>query len=64
MIVLGPNAVFIIASYLGVALVVTLLILWTILDSRLQGKRLAALEADGIRRRSQTVPGNKMDKTS
>lgn len=58
MIDLGPHAIFIVASYLGVALVVALLIVWTMVDSRLQGKRLAALEADGIRRRSERASDN------
>ncbi len=52
MIDLGPHAIFIVSSYLGAALVVLLLIVWTILSSRQQKSRLAQLEKLGIRRRS------------
>jgi len=50
---LGPHANFIIISYLGVALVITGLIIGTMLSSAKQKKRLANLEAKGIRRRSE-----------
>ncbi len=49
---LGPHATFIIISYLGVALVSFALIVGTILSSKHQKKRLADLEAKGIRRKS------------
>ena len=52
MIDLGPHAQFIIAAYAGVAVVAGGLIAWTIWQSRQVRARLAALEAQGIRRRS------------
>ena len=52
MIDLGPHAQFIIAAYVGVAIVTFGLIAWTIWQSRQVKARLAALEAQGIRRRS------------
>jgi len=55
MIDLGPHAVFIVWSYLGVAIAVAVTIALTLIASRRTGARLAALEARGIRRRSQTL---------
>ena len=52
MIDLGPHAVFIEAVYAGVGLVTLALIAWVIWQSRQVKARLAALEAQGIRRRS------------
>ena len=52
MIDLGPHAVFIVWAYLGVALAVAGLIAWTLLDARSTTRKLADLEARGIRRRS------------
>ncbi len=52
MIDLGPHAVFIIWSYIGVGLGVAALIAMTLLDARQTQARLEALEAQGIRRRS------------
>ena len=52
MIDLGPHAVFIVWSYIGVAVAVITLIGWTIFDARRVESRIAALEAQGIRRRS------------
>ncbi|KFC68630.1 Heme exporter protein CcmD [Devosia sp. LC5] len=52
MIDLGPHAIFIIAAYAGVTLAVAALIVWTRLDARRVAKKLADLEARGIRRRS------------
>ncbi|MDB5622552.1 MAG: Heme exporter protein [Devosia sp.] len=52
MIDLGPHALFIVSAYCGVALVVAALIGWTLLDARRTERRLADLEARGIRRRS------------
>ena len=49
---LGPHASFIISAYVGVALVIAGLIANTMLDSAKQKRRLAELEAMGIRRRS------------
>ena len=46
------HAGFIAAAYLATALVLAGLILWVVTDGRAQRKRLADLEARGIRRRS------------
>jgi heme exporter protein D len=46
------HAGFIAAAYIVTAVVLGLLVLWVIADGRLQRRRLAALEARGIRRRS------------
>ena len=51
MIDLGPNSVFIVWAYLGVALAVAGLIAWTLLDARRTARKLAALEARNPRRR-------------
>jgi len=49
---LGPHANFILAAY-GIALLVLLvLIAWIALDYRLQRRRVAELESQGITRRS------------
>jgi heme exporter protein D len=50
---LGPHAVFIVAAYAGVALLVLALIGWVALQARRVRARLAALEAAGLRRRSE-----------
>ena len=52
---LGPHAAFIWISYLAVALAVAGLIGWLILEGRRHARRLAELEARGVRRRS--APG-------
>ncbi len=52
MIDLGPHAVFIVWAYGGVALAVAALIAWTLFDARATARRLAELEASGVRRRS------------
>ncbi len=52
MIELGPHAVYIVWSYLGVALAVAAAVTLTVLASRRTKTRLADLEARGIRRRS------------
>lgn len=52
MIDLGPHAVFIVWAYVGVALAVAGLIFWTLLDASSTTRKLADLEARGIRRRS------------
>ncbi len=59
MIDLGPHAVFIVSSYLGAALVILALILWTALSSHQQKRRLAELEKRGIYRRSETTSNRK-----
>ena len=50
---LGPHAAFIIASYAIVAIVMTGLVAWLILDGRRQQRTLDAFEARGVRRRSR-----------
>lgn len=50
---LGEHAGFIIAAYGFVAVVLTALIAATLLDGARQKAKLAALEARGIRRRSE-----------
>jgi heme exporter protein CcmD len=54
MIDLGPHTGFIVLAYAGVALVTAGLIVWTIWRSRAVHAQLASLEAQGIRRRSDT----------
>jgi heme exporter protein D len=49
---LGPYASFIVTSYVLVAAVVLILILWIALDYRRQKARLRELEASGVVRRS------------
>jgi heme exporter protein D len=49
---LGPHAAFIITAYVITTLVVIGLIAWVELDSRMQRRKLAELEAQGITRRS------------
>ena len=49
---LGPYASFIVTSYLMVAAVVLLLIIWIAIDYRRQKQTLHELEAGGIARRS------------
>ena len=65
MLDLGPHAGFIIASY-GIAVVVLAIVIGLILiDHRTQKRALAALEARGVRRRSNreaaSVPGERTD---
>ncbi len=45
MIDLGPHAVFIVMSYVGVFGAVAALIAWTLYDARATAKKLEALEA-------------------
>jgi heme exporter protein D len=54
---LGPHAGFILAAYGATFLVVIGLTLWILLDGRAQRRRLAELEARGIRRRSAAKKG-------
>jgi heme exporter protein D len=49
---LGPYASFIVTSYVLVAAVVLILILWVAIDYRRQKARLRELEASGVVRRS------------
>ena len=57
MIDLGPHAGFILAAYGLSAAIVIALIGWVLLDGRAQRRRLADLEARGIRRRSSRKAG-------
>ena len=50
---LGPHAAFIVAAYATAALVVIGLIAWILADYAAQRRRLAALEARGVTRRSE-----------
>jgi len=49
---LGPHAAFIWASYAAFAVVIGLLIGWTLFDGRRQAKALADAERRGLKRRS------------
>jgi heme exporter protein D len=50
---LGPYASFIVAAYSLTILVIGALILWVLVDYRVQRKLLAELEARGVTRRSE-----------
>ena len=50
---LGPHAAFIWAAYAVVAVVLTALVAWLVLDGRRQQHLVDELEARGIRRRSR-----------
>jgi len=50
---LGPHAAFIWAAYGVVAVVLTALVAWLVLDGRHQQQLIDELEARGIRRRSR-----------
>lgn len=52
---LGPQAAFIWLSYLVTVLAIAGLIGWLVLDGRRHGRKLAELEARGVRRRSSTA---------
>lgn len=52
MTALGPYAGFIVTSYVLVAAVVMILIVWIAVDYRHQKQILRALEASGVARRS------------
>ncbi|MBN8994160.1 MAG: heme exporter protein CcmD [Rhizobiales bacterium] len=47
---------FILAAYAVTAVVLAGMLLWMLLDGRAQKRRLAELEARGVRRRSAPVP--------
>ncbi|MCP3474720.1 heme exporter protein CcmD [Bradyrhizobium sp. CCGUVB1N3] len=49
---LGPYASFIVTSYLAVAIVVSILIGWIMIDYRNQTERLRELDKSGVTRRS------------
>jgi heme exporter protein D len=53
---LGPHAAFIVWAYAGVALGVLALIGYALVDARRVKRRLKALEARGVRRRSGERP--------
>ncbi len=61
MIDLGPSAIFIISSYVGVLLVSTLLIVWVWVKSKKQQARLCDLQKRGIVRRSEMTDPNNME---
>jgi heme exporter protein D len=48
----GPHATFIFTAYGSAAIVLAALVLWVWLDYRAQRRALAALEAQGVTRRS------------
>ena len=50
---LGPHADFIVAAYAIAAVVLVLMIGWIVLDHRAQKQKLAALESQGVTRRSE-----------
>jgi heme exporter protein D len=52
MIAEGAHSGFIVAAYAVAALVLAGLLAWALLDGRAQRRRIADLEARGIRRRS------------
>ena len=52
MLDLGPHAIFIVSAYVGVAVVTALLIGWVGWNASSVKRRLAVLEAQGVRRRS------------
>jgi heme exporter protein D len=52
----SDHAGFIIAAYLVTAAVLAVLVAWIVADGRTQKRRLADLEARGVRRRSAGPP--------
>jgi heme exporter protein D len=56
---LGPHAIFIWASYAAVAVVLTVLSGWLVLDGRRLQRLLDHMEARGIRRRSSNTSDEK-----
>jgi heme exporter protein D len=48
----GPHAAFVAAAYLAAAAIVIGLVFWIMIDGRRLRRRIAALEAAGVRRRS------------
>ncbi|MCC6949443.1 MAG: heme exporter protein CcmD [Bradyrhizobiaceae bacterium] len=49
---LGQHAGFIVAAYVAALIVLALLVVWVIVDHRMQRQAIAKLEAQGITRRS------------
>lgn len=49
---LGPHASFIVAAYVATFTIVGLLMAWLAYDGKVQRRRIAELEARGVRRRS------------
>ncbi len=49
---MGPHAAYIWACYAIVAVGLTALVAWLLIDGRRQARRIAELEARGVRRRS------------
>jgi heme exporter protein D len=49
---LGEHAVFIVSAYVGVAIVTVIVIAWVAWNAANVKQRLAALDAQGVRRRS------------
>ncbi len=49
---MSPHTGFIVAAYAVTAATLVALVLWVALDARAQRRRLAELEARGVRRRS------------
>lgn len=54
---------FILASYLSTGLIIGAVALWLILDHRKQTGALQALEARGVRRRSQSATDDRANPT-
>jgi heme exporter protein D len=48
----GPHVAFVAAAYFAAAAIVIALVLWIMIDGRRLRRRIAALEAAGVRRRS------------
>lgn len=55
---------FILASYLSTAFIIGVLALWLMLDHKKQKAALQALEARGVRRRSQSTTDDPVNPTS
>lgn len=54
---------FILASYLSTGLIIGAVAVWLILDHKKQKGALQALEARGVRRRSQPAPSDSANPT-
>ena len=54
---LGPHAVFIWLSYGATAIAIAALLAWLFADGRRHQRRLAELEARGVRRRASVSSG-------
>lgn len=54
---LGPHAAFIVTAYAAAIAIVVGLIVWVVLDRRHLTRMLAALEAQGVTRRSGRANG-------